>query len=302
MFVPFIRNVYLCLIVFAGTHVSGGNVDPINVYGIINQSIHLKLSVDLPHPEVYWNFQSHIMASYVNKKFSVIKKEFKERLEMMDNGRVLRIGELRLEDSGKYYVTITSNNTVYEASYNLTVYEPVPTPSIGITKKRDNYWCNATLNCSVPTNKTTLSYTWKYRHRDPNFQLYNNTGNTIHVSLKNDSWDTEFMCIVQNPADRNSSRSYYVYLVLIVIAVIAVIIALAILVHLNTRKKKPTQGGIPPLTENVYREPQYIQVTTFRPNDNREEWNNSIYDSSPRHQHKAVSIYATVEHPSNRNR
>ncbi|XP_072285186.1 uncharacterized protein [Pyxicephalus adspersus] len=223
MFVPFIRNVYLCLIVFAGTHVSGGNVDPINVYGIINQSIHLKLSVDLPHPEVYWNFQSHIMASYVNKKFSVIKKEFKERLEMMDNGRVLRIGELRLEDSGKYYVTITSNNTVYEASYNLTVYG-------------------------------------------------------------------------------NSSRSYYVYLVLIVIAVIAVIIALAILVHLNTRKKKPTQGGIPPLTENVYREPQYIQVTTFRPNDNREEWNNSIYDSSPRHQHKAVSIYATVEHPSNRNR
>ncbi|XP_018430723.1 PREDICTED: SLAM family member 5-like [Nanorana parkeri] len=184
-------------------------VVPIRVNGLINQSVILSPSVATSHPvqHVYWNLQTHTIASFTNSQLTVIRNEFKGRLEILDDGRALRIGQLTLHDSGLYFVTITfMDNTNLDASYNLTVYEPVPTPSIkteAIEKTSD--WCNVTLRCSIPTNTSSLSYTWKYRHGDSDYQWYNNPGDTIQMSLQLESWDMEVLCIVHNPADQKNS-------------------------------------------------------------------------------------------------
>ncbi|XP_072284104.1 SLAM family member 9-like isoform X2 [Pyxicephalus adspersus] len=177
----------------------------VNVNGLQNQSITFLLAVDSLRPveDVYWIFRNNIIGSYINSRFKVVMDEFEGRLEIQDYGRALRIGQLRLEDSGIYTGTITfTDKTKHTESYNLAVYEPAPVPTIRIVeRKKMSEWCNITLNCFVSINTSTLSYVWKYRHRDSNYQLYNISGETIQTSLKNGSWDMEFMCIVKNPID-----------------------------------------------------------------------------------------------------
>lgn len=63
------------------------------------------------------------MASYINNQLIVIQDKFEGRLEILDNGRSLRIGELRLQDSGMYAGTITfTDKSKDQKTYNLTVY------------------------------------------------------------------------------------------------------------------------------------------------------------------------------------
>ncbi|KAM5129368.1 SLAM family member 9-like [Mantella aurantiaca] len=185
----------------------GGEEVPIRVNGLIKQFILLSLPEDPSRSveQIFWIFQTNIIASYMNSQLKVMKNDFKGRLEMLDNGGTLRIGQLRLEDSGLYTGTISfTDGTVHTTSYNLTLYEPVPAPEIKITVMKIGDLCNVTLRCSVSKNTSTLSYTWKYRHGNSDYQQYNNYGDTIQMSLKNDSWDTEVMCIVQNPADQKN--------------------------------------------------------------------------------------------------
>ncbi|XP_073465690.1 SLAM family member 9-like isoform X1 [Aquarana catesbeiana] len=188
--------------------ISAGDV-PIGVNGLLNQSILLLLSVNTSHPveQVFWNYQTHIMAFFTNNQFTVINYQFEGRLDLLDNGRALRIRQLTLNDGGLYTATLTfTEKTQHKASFNLTVYEPVPTPSIRCEKKiKASDFCNVTLRCSVPTNTSSLSYTWKYRHGDSNdYQLYNNSGDTIQISLQPESWSTEVLCKVHNPADQKN--------------------------------------------------------------------------------------------------
>ncbi|XP_040189580.1 SLAM family member 5-like isoform X2 [Rana temporaria] len=187
----------------------GGDVVPIRVNGLVNQSILLSPSVDSSRSvqHVYWNFQTYIMASYINNQLTVIEDKFEERLEILDNGRSLRIGELRLEDSGLYAGTITfTDRSKDQKTYNLTVYDYVPVPTIEDAEmKKDGEWCNVTLRCSTSTNTSALSYIWNYKHGiSSSTMLYNNTGDTIRLSLQPESWDMEIMCIVQNPVDRKN--------------------------------------------------------------------------------------------------
>ncbi|XP_073466910.1 SLAM family member 9-like isoform X2 [Aquarana catesbeiana] len=196
---------FLVLSIFPSLLLTGGEYVPVILNGLINQSIPMSLSGGPSDPvhRVIWNFKTNPLVTYTNNQLIFINEKFKGRLEILDDGRVLKIGHLRLEDSGLYIGMITfTNSTNYVKVYNLTVYEPVPTPSI-VAKERKNRpdWCNVTLRCSVPTNKSSSSYTWKYRHGGSDFQLYNNSGDTIQISLQPESWDMEVLCIIHNPAD-----------------------------------------------------------------------------------------------------
>lgn len=178
--------------------------------GLLNQSILLSPSVDSSHSvqHVYWNFQTDVLALYINNQLTVIQDKFEGRLEILDNGRSLKIRDPRLEDSGLYDETVTfTDKRKYQKTYNLTVYEPVPTPSIISEKKiKASDFCNVTLRCSVLTKTSSLSYTWKHRHGDSDdYQLYSNSGDTIQISLQPESWSTEVLCIVQNPADQKNA-------------------------------------------------------------------------------------------------
>ncbi|XP_077320431.1 SLAM family member 9-like [Lithobates pipiens] len=198
---------FLVLSIFPSLFVTG-EVVPIRVNGLVNESILLSPSVDSSHSvqQVYWTFQTYIMAAYINNELKIIEDKFEGRLEILDNGRSLRIGELRLEDSGLYAGTITfTDKSKDQKTYNLTVYDYVPVPTIRIAEmKKDGEWCNVTLNCSTSTNTSALSYIWKYKQGSYSTMLHNNTGDTIQISLQPESWDMEIMCIVHNPVDRKN--------------------------------------------------------------------------------------------------
>ncbi|XP_077320433.1 SLAM family member 5-like [Lithobates pipiens] len=199
---------FLVLSIFTSLLLTGGEDVPVILNGLINQSIPMSLSggPSVPVQLVFWNFKTNPLATYTNNQLNVIDEKFKGRLEILDDGRVMKIGHLRLEDRGLYTGTITlTNNMNYNKVYNLTVYEPVPTPSIvAKERKNSNDWCNVTLRCSVPTNKSSSSYTWKYRHGGSDYRLYNNFGDTIQMSLQPESWDMEVLCIIHNQADQKN--------------------------------------------------------------------------------------------------
>ncbi|XP_073465689.1 T-lymphocyte surface antigen Ly-9-like [Aquarana catesbeiana] len=198
---------FLVLSILPSVLLTGGEYVPVILNGLINQSIPMSLSGGSSGPVllVIWNFKTNPLVTYTNNQPTVIDEKFKGRLEILDDGRVLKIGYLRLEDSGLYTGTITvTNNKNYKKVYNLTVYEPVPTPSIVAKESKNSQdWCNVTLRCLVSANKSSLSYTWKYRRGGSDYQLYN-SGDTIQMSLQPESWDLEVLCIIHNQADQKN--------------------------------------------------------------------------------------------------
>uniref|UniRef100_A0A803J3G7 T-lymphocyte surface antigen Ly-9 n=1 Tax=Xenopus tropicalis TaxID=8364 RepID=A0A803J3G7_XENTR len=199
----------LCLVfVFFFTTVS--QVGPIQVYGLITQSVSLAPTEPLAQPveEVSWHYISngtrHRLADYRNQRLSIRHSQFSQRLDADNSGTRLWIRELRSEDTGSYTAAITLQGTTQtvDLSFTLTVYEPVPTPDIKMEMEQISPdWCNFTLHCSAPTNPSALSYSWMYRHKG-RYQPYPN-GTTIRVSLQPESWDGEYLCLVQNPVGQN---------------------------------------------------------------------------------------------------
>ncbi|XP_073493777.1 CD48 antigen-like isoform X2 [Phyllobates terribilis] len=198
----------LCILLTAVLAISEGKPDVhLQVHGITDRSVDLILQVNgTGHiQEIYWTLQSRILAHFLYNLLDIKNKDYDNRLEILDYGSILRIKNLRKEDGGIYYVTVQYTDRKQDsASYFLTVYDPVPPPSIQIEWEEDTgERCNVTLHCSVPSQTSHLSYTWKSRHRDPTYQLYSN-GGTIQISLPPDHQDMELLCIVQNPADQKN--------------------------------------------------------------------------------------------------
>ncbi|XP_075050039.1 SLAM family member 9-like [Mixophyes fleayi] len=192
--------------------VSAREDSPRQVIGLLNQSVRLSnyLDLQLPIEDTMWQFTTEErtvkVAEFENENLKTYFPQFTNRLQIFNNGATLVITHLGMEDSGEYTAFITLiNKQLYRPSFILKVYEPVPDPTIRIEEeKRTGDWCNMSLHCSVPTNTSVLSYTWKYRHRDTEYQPYNNTGSIIQMSLQPESWDMEFLCVVHNPADQKN--------------------------------------------------------------------------------------------------
>ncbi|KAG8547962.1 hypothetical protein GDO81_027053 [Engystomops pustulosus] len=188
----------------------GGQAVDRRVAGLLHHSVEL-YHPDLPHPvlDVIWNFQNQTKITkvfmYNSGHETTYSPQFADRLEASNNGTKLRIKDLRMEDTGAYTSIITFvDNDVFQVTYHLTVYEPVPPLDIQteVTGYRKD-GCNVTLQCSVPSHPLHLSYTWKYRHQDQEYQPYD-SGSTTQISLAPDHQDMEILCIVHNPADHKN--------------------------------------------------------------------------------------------------
>ncbi|XP_073493779.1 CD48 antigen-like isoform X2 [Phyllobates terribilis] len=198
----------LCILLTAVLAFLQGKPDVhLQVHGITNRSVDLILQINRTGhiQEIYWTLQSRILAVFQNNLLDIKNKDYDNRLEILDYGSILRINNLRKEDGGIYHVTVQyTDRNQDSASYILTVYDPVPPPSIQIGWEEDTgERCNVTLHCSVPSQTSHLSYTWKSRHQDSTYQLYSN-GSSIQISLPPDHQDMELLCIVQNPADQKN--------------------------------------------------------------------------------------------------
>lgn len=192
---------------------ASANEEPVLVFGLVNHSVELSAHLHLPFPvqETVWKFTSGSktvkVAEASNNSLVAYSVQFKNRIRALRNGTTIIIQNLSLRDAGKYCAEIIlTSKEVWRSSFILSVYEPVPPPVIRTEQKENTTdQCNVTLHCSVPSFTSGFSYTWKYRHRDSEYQQYNNNNrSTIQISLPPDHQDTEFLCIVQNPADQKN--------------------------------------------------------------------------------------------------
>ncbi|XP_017951984.2 CD48 antigen [Xenopus tropicalis] len=189
----------------------GGGDVPLPVTGRVGETVTLPCPLNLADPivGVSWMFCKNgkkiLLGVSRNQKF--IRENgnyFPNRLEGSNSGTALLIRELRMEDSGIFTARFLVNGEEAEITYNVTVLESIPTPVIEKTLDGNSPdLCR--LHCSVPSNSTTLSYSWTYRDTGTD-RLYAN-GSTITVSLKDKALGAEFTCWVQNPAHRNSTST-----------------------------------------------------------------------------------------------
>ncbi|XP_077320454.1 SLAM family member 9-like [Lithobates pipiens] len=213
-----LRPLFVAFILLFHYIIEGGGGDyPQRVIGVIGESSDLVFLQNFTHraKEIVFKFnrgsETFKIAEFKDKKLETVLLQFQNRLEILRDRMRLRIKNVSFNDSGMYIAKITlENNAEHTVSFNLSLYEPVPAPSIRIDDK--NYTsdkCNFTLHCGVQENTTSLSYTWEYRHNSSdNFKLYNSTSATIQISLQPGSSDIEVLCTVRNPANqKNVSRT-----------------------------------------------------------------------------------------------
>ncbi|CAN2391091.1 SLAM family member, partial [Pristimantis euphronides] len=187
------------------------NQDLMQVIGLVNRSVELSANLPLPLSveETIWKFRSGSrtvkVAEVQNISLLTYSDQFTKRIRAFNNGTTIIIRNLSLKDSGKYYAEIIlTNREISRSTFNLIVYEPVPSPAIQTEwEANTTERCNLTLHCSAPSHTSDLSYTWKYKHQDSEYQQYK-TGSTIHISLPPRHHDMEYLCIVQNPADQKN--------------------------------------------------------------------------------------------------
>ncbi|XP_063002064.1 SLAM family member 6-like [Elgaria multicarinata webbii] len=168
--------------------------------------------------EVEWNFQSKsgktlLIAAWTDGQWERPNPSdrFGQRLEMAAENS-LRIKGLEMEDSGVYkgYVTLHTGE-IPEYMFNLTVYEPVPTPKIlHYLNSSSSDGCNVTLRCEAP-GKGEFNTSWKrgnllrdLEESSDEFHLSNN-GTSLALFWHLTLLEPNFTCLVSNPADHKSA-------------------------------------------------------------------------------------------------
>ncbi|XP_040268176.1 SLAM family member 9-like [Bufo bufo] len=185
---------------------------PVQVIGLVNRSVELSIQLHLPLPveEIVWKFTTGSRTVKVvevgNMSILMYSNQFKNRLTTLSHGRTIILKDLTLRDAGKYCAEIILiSKEIHRTAFILTVYEPVPSPTIW-SKLNENTreQCNFTLHCSVPSITSDVFYTWKNSRRNSAYQRIDNNGSTIQISLLPNHLDMEIMCIVQNHADQKN--------------------------------------------------------------------------------------------------
>ncbi|KAM3919875.1 SLAM family member 5-like isoform 2-T2 [Leptodactylus fuscus] len=262
---------------------------------------------------ITWKYKNGERISILDtteKPYFLYPSQFRDRLVIADNLFTLTIKDLTMADSGVYNIEITDiNGRLQSSSFTVTVYEPITNASIRTeVKENTTDRCNVTLHCSAPSYTSAFSYTWKYKHRDTGYRMYNNMS-SIQISVPRDHQDMELLCIVHNPADQknvsvrvqemcnfpdNSSLPRR-HLSIIFISLIVIVILVIISIIYIWRKYK-----IPVVKEKNNREMNYIEVTTTRPREDNQiiQLDNEQYMGMPATRKvKVETVYTTLQHP-----
>ncbi|XP_053331011.1 SLAM family member 5-like [Spea bombifrons] len=248
-----------------------------------------------------------MIVQFKNSNFEIYEDRYRNRIETSNDEMELLIRDLGEGDSGVYHQTILfANKKTQEFLFNLTVYEPVPSPVIkDELEKKTAVWCNLTLRCSVPLNTSALSISWLCRYKDSECcnrtACDNNNGSAVQLSLQPGSWDMEIMCLVQNPADRKNvsfhtrniclpsenkstmkGRSYHIW--------IPILLGVLLLMIIIFSKWKRKRKGIP--ENRADRDDEYFDVETFR--GGRDQ---NVVDKSEENASTHEIVYSKLQHP-----
>ncbi|KAM4013230.1 CD48 antigen-like isoform 1-T1 [Anomaloglossus baeobatrachus] len=175
-------------------------------HAISQSTIHLTTSFDQTPTEVIWKHKTPENAMQIAKmQNGLMIDRLNSRYTLGPNGSDLCIHDVTERDNGFYIAEATlADNRIENEKFYLMVHEPVPPVQILSEVRRNGDQCHITLRSSVPSNASDLSYTWKYRHQDSEYQSIDTAGSTIHKILPLDHNYTEFVCKVHNPVDQKN--------------------------------------------------------------------------------------------------
>ncbi|XP_071972510.1 SLAM family member 5-like [Engystomops pustulosus] len=275
-----------------------------NISGLSNSSITLEASFISPNViEVMWYHKTTdvsevLLAKVQNGRLS---DKLSDRYMEEDGGRTLKIPNVSKNDSGVYKAeaALLDGTILPPVLYNVTVYDPVPIPDVKHQVKRIGDQYNVTLQCSVPSNRSDISYTWKYRRGDKEYQNLNDTGGTIWMMVPVNQLDMEIMCTAHNPADqknistriqdgeeevpkRNHEISAGIIAFLAVMVVVAVTVALiwTLKKRISNRRGQGNQSNenenlSSPVQDTGTQESTFIEIslgkTKYKPKEDAEE-------------------------------
>ncbi|XP_036613244.1 natural killer cell receptor 2B4 [Trichosurus vulpecula] len=208
--------IFLVMLQDQGT--SGSDMKIISMPVIVGSSIKLQ-PIRIPQHSESMQFTWFVKLSSTQENFKIWSwrddskgtfegGQFKNRVNVIPENLALFISPAQKNDSGLYFMEITSRSghVSKTAKFQVSVFDPVQDPKIEVTGESwNNTLCHVNLSCFVHGNNN-LTYTW-YRGREQ----IKAPGNHAHVQLYIQASNTEnyYTCNASNPV---SSRSHTVNL------------------------------------------------------------------------------------------
>ncbi|XP_078146943.1 uncharacterized protein LOC139916070 isoform X2 [Centroberyx gerrardi] len=154
--------------------------------------------ITLPDPIVEFGFllyQGKNIALVTDRRSQIVEESFRYRLLWDNNTGLFTITGLQTNDSGTY--TIDSKRGGVFTLYQLTVYEPAPTP--GVNRSRVNA-DSCTLVCFVEkAHETTL-----YWIKGEEILNQTSTGPSLPLTVDKQDFNSSYRCVAANPADEKT--------------------------------------------------------------------------------------------------
>uniref|UniRef100_A0A8C8VHT3 Ig-like domain-containing protein n=1 Tax=Pelusios castaneus TaxID=367368 RepID=A0A8C8VHT3_9SAUR len=172
-------------------------MDSSQVNGMVYGTVYLNPQPPVlkTYNQITWQFNKtqKILTKERYKKVVFFNTSLENKLHYYEN-HTLEINQLQKQDSSTYLLVVEDSQGRESTSFiQLSVYEPVPKPSVNATNtNKKNGLCTATLECTV--DATPVTYKWLKDGKD---DVGENTGK-LNVELKSDS-NASYECIVSNP-------------------------------------------------------------------------------------------------------
>ncbi|XP_007543073.1 uncharacterized protein LOC103131380 isoform X2 [Poecilia formosa] len=129
-----------------------------------------------------------------NKKNLILEDIYKDKLHWNEDTGLFSITDLQRQHSGIYSVD-SKKEHVFTASYNLTVYDPAPTPAVTPVDVTSDL---CLLTCSVDKPATLL---WI---RDQEIQNQNRSALSLHITVYKQDRNSSYRCAAANPAENKT--------------------------------------------------------------------------------------------------
>ncbi|XP_069073988.1 CD48 antigen-like [Pleurodeles waltl] len=248
----------LMTVLFSGIIIGRAQESPLDVNGIVGGSVLLPLIIPQGRSilEVRWKLINKVrLGDSKGKKFEAFhlaSPTITQRLEM-ENAATLRITTVTKNDSGIYRAEVQYENGINEEKeFRLNVYDPVPVPYIEKESlSNTSEGCNVTLVCRMST-ENDLNFLWIKRETKDSTQFQNiSAGQKLHLSLSGNLMDSEYFCLVSNPADQKNTSTFNVcprdsplemrmfgYFIIPVALIVLSILGVFIFLKMKKKKKK----------------------------------------------------------------
>ncbi|XP_071379740.1 SLAM family member 7-like isoform X2 [Centroberyx affinis] len=214
-------------------------------------------SITLPDPVVESGFLSYgrtVIATVTDRISRIWEESFRDRLLWNNNTGLFTITGLQRDDSGIYIIDPKGGGV--PTSYQLSVYEPVPTPSVNTSRVSAD---SCTVVCFVEkAHETTL-----YWIKGEEILNQTSTGPSLPLTVDKQDFSSSYRCVAANPAadektlpvniktfcseenntDEKSENKRQVGTVLIAIVVFLIVIAIIIIIGIYFERQRRKWGS-----------------------------------------------------------